>query len=106
MTTEQQKETSLSKIQSFDELENIAINSTGYVVNTTQLISTGTVWIDPYYWPTYREYVYQPYCVSVASESKVEQSFKIVQKLMEKKFVELKTAKQFADLVNEIAQVI
>ena len=106
MTTEQQEETSLSKIQSFDDLEDISINATGYVTNTTPASVTGTIWVDPYYWPTYREYVYQPYCVSVASESKVEQSFKIVQKLMEKKFVELKTAKQFANLVNEIARII
>ena len=42
------EETLLSKIQSFNELENIAINSTGYVTNTTSASVTGTIWVDPY----------------------------------------------------------
>jgi hypothetical protein len=52
----------------------------------------------PQWYPTYH------YCTE---KSKIEQSFKIVGKLLEKDLIEKElTVKQFMKLVNEIAEII
>jgi len=77
----------------------------GFVVegtsNTTTTITyTGTSWCYPYVERWYPVY----YTYWTREPSKVEQAFKIVQKLMEKKIIKRLTLKKFIELVNEIAQ--
>ena len=74
----------------------------------------GTLQIDncciPYsYWYPWYDNHYHYYYPSVSyitEKSKVEQAFKILGKLLAKKIIKTITAKQFIELVNEIASVI
>ena len=59
----------------------------------------------PYYQPIIERYYtsYPIYQTWVSPEkSKVEQAFRIVQKLVENKVLELKTVKQFIECVNDV----
>jgi len=63
---------------------------------------TGYSWCYPYverWYPAY--YIYW-----TKEPSKIEQAFKIVQKLLEKKIIKHLTLKKFIELVNEIARDI
>ena len=63
-------------------------------------------WFQPYvpivehYYPVYQQYWLSP------DKSKLEQSFKIVQKLIEKKLVKIDKVKEFIELVNDIVEVL
>lgn len=51
--------------------------------------------------------VYYPSYQFIRQDSKIEQAFKIVGKLIEKDFIEKElTVKQFMKIVNEIAEII
>ena len=56
-----------------------------------------------WYYPVY--YYWNLPC-TLAEKNKIEQSFKIVQKLMEKKVIDKMTLKKFITLVNEIANIL
>ena len=62
----------------------------------------------PYYYPLYEEHYhsYYPSVSYVTEKSKVEQAFKILGKLLEKKIVKVITIGQFIELVNEIASIL
>lgn len=51
-----------------------------------------------HYYPSYQQFWNQP--------SKIEQAFKVVQKLIAKDLLELKTVKQFIEAVSEIAECL
>jgi len=87
-------ETNLSLNQSWGTVDNITRGtiSTQYVPNTY----FETV---HHYYPTYYSYWTQ--------EDKILKSFKLAQKLMEKKIIkEPKTVKDFIELVNSISEII
>jgi len=63
---------------------------------------TGTAWVYPYVERWYPVY-YTTWC---DNKSTVEQSFNIVQKLMEKEIIKKLTLKQFIEIVNEIAKLL
>ena len=62
-----------------------------------------TDWYQPF---TNAVYQYYPSWGCWREPSKIEQSFKIVGKLMEKKLISLKTVDDFVKTVNEIAQLL
>lgn len=88
--------------QSFTGSEMVSYtgNGTGYDV--------GDYYIAPYYYyPWYREEIHHYYPMYVPHEqNKIEQAFKIVSKLMEKKIVSGLNVKQFVGLVNDIAEIL
>lgn len=59
-----------------------------------------------YSWYTQEYHHWFPMAIHVTEKSKVEQAFKILGKLLEKKIIESCSAKQFIELVNEIASVM
>jgi len=74
-----------------------------------QDLQVGNCWIQPNYWyPWYDREIHHWYpSVSIVPEkSKVEQAFRILGKLLEKKIVKTVTVKDFIELVNEIAGVL
>ena len=88
-----------------ETLTNTADNITGTSTNYLNSNWVGDFQITPYtplittYYPDYTCYWNSP--------SKIETSFKIVQKLMEKKVIkEPKTIKNFIELVNTIAEIV
>lgn len=60
----------------------------------------------PDYWDTHNHYYHSYPIYQVPEKSKIEQAFKIMQKLMEKKIVEKVSLKNFIETVNEIAGVL
>jgi hypothetical protein len=77
----------------------------GLNCNSAGIGQCGDYWY-PNYWDTHLHY-YQSYPIYQAPEkSKIEQAFKIMQKLMEKKIVEKVSLKNFIETVNEIAGVL
>ena len=60
----------------------------------------------PWYPETIREYYPIYYRIWETEPDKFEQAFKIVNKLMEKKIVEIRKVKDFVELVNEIVDII
>ena len=80
----------------------------GFIVETTGegtgagTTYTGYEWCYPYvewWYPVY-------YSCWTKEPNKIEQAFKLVQKLMEKKIIKQLTLKKFIELVNEIANDI
>lgn len=65
-----------------------------------------TLWDWPYYWDTHYHYGHTWYPSITYEKSKIEQAFRILQKLMEKKIIKELMVKQFIELVNDIANVI
>ena len=59
-----------------------------------------------YPWPWYDYWYPRYYPVYTPEKSKVEQAFKIVGVLMEKKIIETMSVKKFVELVNEISKVL
>lgn len=61
----------------------------------------------PNYWDTHYHY-YTTYLPSmhISEKSKVEQAFKIVSKLLEKKIIKTLTVKQFIELTNDISEIV
>ena len=70
--------------------------------------AVGDYFIAPYsYYPWYREEIHHYYpTYTLPEKSKIEQAFKIVSKLMEKKIVSGLNVKQFVGLVNDIAEIL
>lgn len=68
----------------------------------------GNCWIEPSYWDKWWNneihHWYPTY--HVVEKNQVEQAFKIIGKLIEKKIVKDLTVKQFIELVNEISTII
>ena len=78
-------------------------SSTGsFKVGDTTDGDSGFYWHDLHY--PYYNYYYPNY--SICEKSKVEQAFKIVNKLMENKIIDKITLKKFIKLVNDIAEVV
>jgi len=77
--------------------------TTGGMVSTT-----GDYWtypiMHPTTWPTVWPTTY--YYHTCVSYDRGEKAFKLAQALMEKKLVEVRTAKQFIELVNGILEVL
>ena len=68
--------------------------------------ATGDYWY-PNYWDTHTNYYHHWYpSIPIPQKNRVEQAFKIMEKLMEKKIVERLSLKKFIELVNEIAKII
>lgn len=67
-------------------------------------ISTNTVYY-PWFQETVHHY-YPTYYGVWEQKSKIEQAFKIVQKLVDKKLLTLKTVKDFIETVNDISEVL
>lgn len=62
---------------------------------------------DPYsYWQEYHHYHHYNYPLYIDNKSKIEQAFKIMQKIMERKIVGEIKLQQFIELVNDIATII
>ncbi len=62
-----------------------------------------------HYYPNFQEVVHHYYPTYIGTweqKSKIEQAFKIVQKLQEKKLLTLKTVKDFIETVNDISEVL
>jgi hypothetical protein len=74
---------------------------TDYKLDSTTY--SGWNWCYPY---VERWYPTTYYTYWVKEDSKIEQAFKIVQKLMNKKIIEKITLKKFIELVNEIAKIL
>ena len=80
----------------------------------TQALQVGTSSAGDYcnigdYWPwwqDYHHYYHYSYPVYIDNKSKIEQAFKIVSKLMEKKIVSKITVEKFVELVNDIAAIL
>lgn len=84
------------------ETNTLSLNTAFCGSNTT----TGTAYPIGDYYPLINTY-YQPYLPYWRDESKIEKSFKLVQKLIEKKIIkEPKTVKDFIDLVNLLSDTI
>jgi len=68
--------------------------------------SCGDYWY-PNYWDTHNHY-YTTYIPTYTppEKSKLEQAFKIMQKLMEKKIVKTQSLKTFIEMVNSIAEIL
>lgn len=67
--------------------------------DTTGTATTAVNWYDPN--------TYVPFYTYWTNESKIEKSFKLVQKLIENKVIkEPATVKQFIELINTISEVI
>ena len=63
-------------------------------------------WYEPFY-PIVERHYYPSYVYwTQPDKSKLEQSFKIVQKLIEKKLVKVDKVKEFIELVNDIVEVL
>lgn len=62
----------------------------------------------PQYWDTHHYYYHQYYpSLYIPEKSKIEQAFRIIGKLIEKKIIEKElTVKEFMKMVNDIAEVI
>ena len=77
--------------------------------NTVGGASIGNCWISyPQWYPFFEREIHHHYpsvCIQT-EKSKVEQAFKILGKLMEKKIIKQVTVKEFIELVNEIASVL
>lgn len=75
--------------------------------NDSTIVAGDTYLNLPDYWG-YHTYYYPTWFPSlqISEKSKIEQSFKIIQKLMEKKIIEELTVKKFIELVNEIASIL
>jgi hypothetical protein len=65
-------------------------------ITTTNNSTSGWTWYYPYYGS----------CYPVYEKSKVEQAFKIVSKLMEKKIIKSMTLKKFIDTVNAVSEIL
>lgn len=101
-----------------------AVSNAGQVVGTNGIsvgggssgaggtFPTGTYIGDNIWWQnpvTYYPLVYQYYPQSVVyweNPNKTEKAFKIIEKLIEKKLIKVKTVKEFIELVNEISAVL
>ena len=85
-------------------------SSAGYGASAGTTTSLNTAWGGTYYVGDYTPAIqtwYPGYSWCWSTPSKIEQSFKIVQKLLEKKVIkEPKTIKDFIELVNVISDVI
>ena len=96
--------------------QTMAIYNKGLLNNNTGIVSypagdisypTGpanhSIGID-YFYHNY----YYPCCYPTTTyeKSKIEQAFKIVHILFKKKIIEVKTVKEFVDLVDEISKVV
>lgn len=89
-----------------DELVQYACNNASAGAGTLQV---GYYQMEPYQWyPWWGKEIHYWYpSISYTTErSKVEQAFKIVCKLLEKKIIKELNVKQFIELVNEIATII
>ena len=79
------------------------------IQNTTQDIYPGYIGDPiPNYWPTWYDRVYYPVYGQLITyeKNKIEEAFKITDLLMREKLVEIRTAKQFSELVNKIAKIL
>ncbi|MHA1343580.1 MAG: hypothetical protein ACTSQG_06320 [Promethearchaeota archaeon] len=75
----------------------------------TQPSTTESVNYWDYWYPIIERWypvVYPTYDILVEKKSKIEQAFKLVQKLIKKKIIKTLTLKQFIELVNEIADEV
>ena len=59
---------------------------------------------DPQFWYQWYPQYYPMYYEM--PKSKIEQAFKIVSKLMEKKIIDKMSLKQFIDIVNSVAEIL
>lgn len=88
---------------------NLTLNSswgTGTITTGGQTNITGGGWFTPDYYQPVIQYYYPSY-VGYWREDRVEKSFKIIQKLLEKKIIkEPKTVKDFIEPVNSISEII
>ena len=74
---------------------------------TTQGITYHITYPDYYYYHEHYYPVYYPCCSWITEKSKVEQAFKIVGKLIEKKLIKDNlNVKDFIKLVNDISEII
>ena len=91
-------------------MENTENNLVGTGTTLATTASLNNSWTGDYYPGTYTPLVqtyYPNYTWGWSTPSKIEQSFKIVQKLLEKKVIkEPKTIKDFIKLVNVISEVV
>ena len=96
---EKQKEEKMTQFNSNALVEYITSSGT---------LSVGNASIGDYYpwWQDYHHYYHYSYPVYIDNKSKIEQAFKITEKLMEKKIVKDIKLKQFIELVKEIASVL
>ena len=88
------------------ETGNISIGNSNDITITTDGGDSVTWYCHVWYWDCWypHYHTWYPYCVP--EKSKLEQAFKIVQKLMEKKLINVVRVKDFVDVVNEIAEFL
>ena len=72
------------------------------------ILSAGDFVIGNYYsWYNYWYPQYYPAYINIPEKSKIEQAFKIVEKLMKHKIIEKElTVKEFIKIVDEIANIL
>jgi len=86
------------------KLNNAMISFTGGGLNCTESIGDTTTDINTAWF--YQSYpYYYPMCYE-QKKSTIEQAFKIVSKLMEKKIIEKMSLKQFIETVNSVAEIL
>ena len=89
-----------------ENANNLALNSSWNTTSNYQGQSN-TNWYDPNTYTPFVNTVYIPYQQFWYNEDKITKSFKLVQKLIEKKTIkEPKTVKDFIELVNSISEIL
>ena len=89
----------------FTTTENL--NSTvTYANGNLSLGNSGTGFYETFHYPDYFDYHYHYYPIVSCEKSKIEQSFKIVSKLLEKKIIKELTIGKFIELVNDISNIL
>jgi len=96
------------------EILNCSIDYSDYGHATGDSTGQVTYHVGDIVWPWYEQNIYYPvypncytYVYGTCEKSKIEQAFKVVQKLLEMKMIkEPKKIKDFVEVVNKIAEVL